>query len=228
MQRTVLPAPTAWRRSAGRPRRSTATTSAPAVLDGEVAPRARLSGDGERQPRARREPAEPLDELELDDVVLDRVGEPVAQPVPDAEQLVEPCDPRPALVGRRAREVRDVDRRAAGRELAQALEARGGEELRAGRQVEPRRRREPVALARRRATGRSASRAATYDWNSPSRRSSRYAWVGEGKLPLVVLGHDERHVALDRLEALVPEPLEQRGRTPPSPGAAASAGPRGR
>ena len=92
-------------------------------LDGEVAPRARLTGDGERQPRARREAAEPLDELELDDVVVDCVGEAVAEPVPDAEQLVEPCDPRPALVGRRAREVREVHRRAAAGELAQALEA---------------------------------------------------------------------------------------------------------
>jgi hypothetical protein len=139
----------------------------PGRVDGEVAPRARLSGDGERQPRAGREPAEPLDELELDDVVLDRVGEAVTQPVPDAEQLVEPRDPRPALVGGRAREVRDVDRRAARRELAQPLEARGGEELRAGRQVEARRRRDPVALADD-GDGRSASRAATYDWNSPS------------------------------------------------------------
>ena len=40
---------------------------------------------------------------------LDRVGKAVAQPVPHAEELLEPRDPRTALVGRRAGEEREVD-----------------------------------------------------------------------------------------------------------------------
>src|SRR6185436_18937497 len=93
-------------------------------LDREVRAGARGPPDAEREPGAGPEVAEGLDELEHDLVVLDRVDEPVAEAVPDPEELLEPREPRPALGRRAAGEVRGVDGRTAGGELAEPDEPR--------------------------------------------------------------------------------------------------------
>ena len=80
-------------------------------------------------------------------VVLDRVDEAVAQPVADAEDLVEPGEPGAALGRGAAREVRGVDRCAALGELTEPVEPRRGEQLRARGEIEPRVAGNAVSLA---------------------------------------------------------------------------------
>ena len=149
VQKTVRPAPSACRSSAGRPRPSTATTSAPAGSTGRYA-RALGVPPTRKASVVPAEVAEGLDELEHHLVVLDRVDEAVAEAVPDAEDLVQPRQPRPALVRRAAGEVRTRRRSRRLGELPQPLEPGRGERLDAREQVEPR-----AGRGSRRARGRA-------------------------------------------------------------------------
>ena len=129
--------------------------------------------------------------------------------VADAEELVEPREPRSALVRRAAREVRR------GRRVApscasspQPIEARRGEQLRAGREVEPGATGEAVALADERdrqiGLARGDVRLEQVVADVAAGSSAR-----EREHPLEVLGHDDRRVALRR----APSPRRRARRT---------------
>src|SRR5262249_46450651 len=154
--------------------------------------------------RSRLDVAERLDEVERDHLVLDRVDEAIAQPVPDAEDLVEPREPRPALAGRAACEEREVDRRAAGRDLAEPVEAAGREQLPRRREHEPRRPRDAVALARERDR---EVRLARGDIGLEQRGADVLPVFrgGERQLALEVLRHEQGGLAAYRLPSLLRE-----------------------
>ena len=99
VQRTVEPAPSSCRSIAGRPWASIATTEAPGRVDGQVRARALRAGHRERQPRSRLEVAERLDEVEGHDLVLDRIDEAVAQPVPTPKSSSSPVSHGPRWLG---------------------------------------------------------------------------------------------------------------------------------
>ena len=99
MQRTVAPAPSRVAEQRRAAVRVDGDDLGVGRLDGQVGAGARLAADAEREPVARPRARRAARRSSNDDlVVLDRVDEPVAERVPDAEQLVEPGEPRAALV----------------------------------------------------------------------------------------------------------------------------------
>ena len=98
---------------------------------------ARLACDAKRQLRTRFDLSEAADELERDRVLENGIDEPVAQAMPHTEDLLEPGNPRPSLIRRAACEVGEIDRRAGDGVLAQTIDARGREQLRARGEDQP-------------------------------------------------------------------------------------------
>src|SRR5262249_13956421 len=136
--------------------------------------------------------------------------EAVAKPVPDAEELAEAGEPRPALIRGAAREVREVDGRAGARELAEPVEPAGGEELRRRGEQEAGRARDAIALADERDR---ETRLPGRDVALHQRRPDVLPVRGrcERELALEVLGHEQRRVSADGLPAraeLADEPGE--------------------
>ena len=169
-------------------------------IDGEIRAGAVRARDGEGEPRAGGDVAEVLDELEDDLLVVDRIDEAVAKAMRDPEDLVEPGQPRAALICRAAREVGEVDRRAPLRERSESVEAGAGEELRARGEVEAGGGGNAVALALEldRQVGFARGDVRLEEVVPDVLAVGR---LGERQLTFEVLGDDDRDVALDGLPA---------------------------
>ena len=187
-----------------------ATISAPAGSTGRNARALSSPATANRSRGAGDDVAEVADELEHGLVPGDRVDEPIAEPVPDTEDLRQPGKPRPALVRRAAREVGEVDGRSVPREIAQAIDARGGQQLGARSENQRCFRVQTVALPHqlhrkigleRRNVGLQQIVADVLAVDGS----------GEGQHALEMLGHDNRHAVLDRLPALAFQPSDERG-----------------
>ena len=228
VQRIVEPAPS---RGAGgrdaRARRRRRPGRRPSRREGRPG-RSRVPPTRNASDRPRLDVAERLHELERHLLVLDRVDEPVAQAMPNAEDLLEPRQPRAALPARAAGEVREVDGRARLREPPQPVEPRRGEDLRGRREVEPGALGEAVPLAHE---GDGQVRLARGDVRLEQAVADVLAELRarERQLPLEVLRHDDRHVALHGRPSRAPTSrAEQLRELARAPSAAASAGRRGR
>ncbi len=151
-----------WRRSAGLPWPSTARTSAPIELDGQVARSPRRRRRPELQSLAGRRSRRGTHELERDTSSTIGSTRPYRRSCATPKNSAQPREPRAALVRRASGEVREVHPGAVLDELAQTVEPGRGQQLRARGEVAAARRSASPSRSRSSETGRSASRAATY------------------------------------------------------------------